>query len=81
VVEVAAGRLDGDVVGRQLDVGVRAVIVLMDVRLEVVWVGHRPKARSQHREGSDGYVVSAIFGLSITSALRGNDDLGPRLAI
>jgi hypothetical protein len=41
VVEVAAGRLDGDVIGRQLDVGVGAAVVLLDVGLEVVGVGDR----------------------------------------
>jgi hypothetical protein len=35
VVEVAAGRLDGDVVGRQPDVGVRMAIVLLDVWLKL----------------------------------------------
>jgi hypothetical protein len=74
VVKVAAGRLDGDVVGRQLDVGVRAVVVLLDVRLEVVGVGHRPKARGQRGEGSDGHVISGGSSLSTTSALcRGHD--------
>jgi hypothetical protein len=42
VVEAAAGRLDGDVVGRQPDVGVEATVVLLDVGLEVVGVGDRP---------------------------------------
>jgi hypothetical protein len=77
VVEVAAGRLDRDVVGRQPDVGVRAAIVLLDVRLEVVGVGHRPTARSQRGEGGDGYVVSIISGLSTAFALRRGDNLGP----
>jgi hypothetical protein len=35
VVEVAAGRLDGDVVGRQPDVGVRMAVVLLDVWLKL----------------------------------------------
>jgi hypothetical protein len=41
VVEVAAGRLDGDVVGRQPNVGVRAAVILLDVGLEFVGVGDR----------------------------------------
>jgi hypothetical protein len=41
VVEVAAGRLDSDVVGRQPDVGVGATGVLLDFWLEVVGVGDR----------------------------------------
>jgi hypothetical protein len=43
VVEAAASRLDGDVVGRQPNVGVGAAIVLLDVGLEVVGVGDRPE--------------------------------------
>jgi hypothetical protein len=39
VIEVAAGCLDGDVVGRQLDVGVGIAVVLLDVGLEVVGSG------------------------------------------
>jgi hypothetical protein len=43
VVEVAASRLEGNVVGQQLDFGVGAVVVLLHVGLEVVGVGNLPK--------------------------------------
>jgi hypothetical protein len=35
VIEVAASCLDGDVVGRQPNVGVRSTIILLDVRLKL----------------------------------------------
>jgi hypothetical protein len=44
VIEVAAGRLDSDVVGRQPNVAFGAAIVLLDVRLEVIGGGDRSEA-------------------------------------
>jgi hypothetical protein len=63
VIEVAAGRLDGDVVGRQPDVGVRAAVILLDVWLEIVRVGDRSETRRQRGEGSDGHVVAIASDL------------------
>jgi hypothetical protein len=81
VIEVATGRLDGDVVGRQPDVGVGATVVLLDVRLEVVKVGDRSETGHQRGEGSDGHVVSVASDLGGTLVLCGGHDLGPMLAI
>jgi hypothetical protein len=47
VIEVAIGRLDSDVVGRQPDVGVGAAVILLDVQLKVVRVGDRSETRHQ----------------------------------
>jgi hypothetical protein len=81
VVEVAAGRLDRDVVGRQPDVGVGAVVVLLDVGLEVVRVGDRPKTWRQHREGGDCHVITSVADLSrVVTPCRGHD-LGSRLSV
>jgi hypothetical protein len=71
VIEVAADRLDSDVVGRWSGVGARATVVLLDVRLEVVGVGHRPKVRIQRLEGGNVHVIVSGSGLSTTSALAG----------
>jgi hypothetical protein len=60
VVEVAASRLEGDVVGQQLDFGVGVVVVLLHVGLEVVGVGNLPKTWRQCGEGSDCHVVAAV---------------------
>jgi hypothetical protein len=81
VIKVAIDRLDGDVVGQQPDVGVRAAVVLLDVWLEVVKVGDRSETRRQHREGGDGHVVDVVSDLGGTFILHGGRDLGSRLAI
>jgi hypothetical protein len=81
VVEVAARRLDDDVVGRQPDVGVRAVIILLDVCLEVIGVGEGSEARGQRGKSGDGHVVAAIPGLGATLALCRGNGLGSRLVI
>jgi hypothetical protein len=81
VIEVVAGFLDGDVVGRQPDVGVGAAVVLLVVRLEVVRVGDRLETRCQHGEGGDGHVVVVVSDLGGTLILCGGHDLGSRLAI
>jgi hypothetical protein len=81
VVEAAAGRLDGDVVGRQLNVGVGVAVVLLDVGLEVVEVGDRPEMWRQCREGGECHVVAAVTDLSrIITSCQGHD-LGSRLAV
>jgi hypothetical protein len=54
VVEATTVRLDGDVVGRQLDVGVRVPIILLDVGIEVLGVVQRPETGGRHWEGGDG---------------------------
>jgi hypothetical protein len=41
MIEVATGRLNSDVAGRQPDVGVGAAVVLLDVWFEVSGVGDR----------------------------------------
>jgi hypothetical protein len=71
VIEVATDRLDSDVVGRWSGVGTRATVVLLDVRLEVVRVGHRPKVRIQRLEGGNVHVIVGGSGLSTASALAG----------
>jgi hypothetical protein len=81
MVEVAADRFDSDVVGRQPDDGVRAVVILLDVRLEVVRVGDRSETRGQCGEGGDGHVVVVVSDLGGTLILRGGHDLGPGLVI
>jgi hypothetical protein len=60
VVEVAACRLDRDVVGRQLDVGVGVTVALLDVGLEVVRVCDRPETWRQREEGGKSHVVATI---------------------
>jgi hypothetical protein len=81
VIEVSTGSLDSDVVGRQIDIGVGVVVVLLDVRLEVEGVGDRSEARGQCREDGDGHVIATISDLSAALALRRGHDLGSRLAI
>jgi hypothetical protein len=81
VVEVAAIRLDDDVVGRQPDVGVGAAIILLDVGLEVVGVGDRPEAWRQRGEGGDCHVIAAVADLSRTVIPRCSHDLGSRLSV
>jgi hypothetical protein len=76
VVEVVTGRLDSDVVGQQLDVGVGAVIVLLDVWLEVVGVGDISETWCQHGEGSDHHVVSIFADLSRDVVLGSSHNLG-----
>jgi hypothetical protein len=79
VIEVAAGCLDGDVVGRQLDVGVGIAVVLLDVRLEVVGVGNRPETWCQCGEGSDPHVIAVVADLSrdVRSRLTSGLGIGP----
>jgi hypothetical protein len=81
VVDVAASRLDGDVVGRYLDVGVRAAVILLDVGLEVVGVGNRPKTWRQRGEGGDGLVITAVADLSRVIVQCCSHDLGSRLLV
>jgi hypothetical protein len=81
MIEIATSRLDDNVVGRQPDVGVGAVVVLLDVRLEVVWVGNRSETRRQRGEGGDGHVVAVVSDLGSTLILRGSHNLGSGLAI
>jgi hypothetical protein len=64
VVEVAVGLHDGDVIGRQPNVGVRATVVLLDVGLEVVGLGDQPETWRQRREGGECHVIAAIADLS-----------------
>jgi hypothetical protein len=81
VVEVAASRLDSDVVGRQPDVGVRAAIVLLDIWLEVVGVGDRSETWCQREEGSDRHVVAVVADLGGDVVLCCSHDLGSGLAV
>jgi hypothetical protein len=81
VVKVAACRLDGDVVGRQPDVGVGATVVLLDVWLEVVRVVDRSETWCQRREGSDCHVVAIVADLGGSIVLCWGHDLGSRLAV
>jgi hypothetical protein len=81
MVEVAVGRFDGNIVGRQPDVGVGAVIVLMDVQLQFVGLGGRLETKGQHGEGSDGHVVAVVSYPSGALILRRVHDLGSGLAI
>jgi hypothetical protein len=81
VIEVAISRLDGDVVGRQPDVVVRAAVVLLDVWLVVVGVGDRLETWCQHGEGSDSHIVALVSDLGGTLVLCGGHDLGSGLAI
>jgi hypothetical protein len=62
VVEVATCRLDRDVVGRQLDVGVGATVVLLDVGLEVV--GYATDRRRGAHAGKA--VIATSSPLSLT---------------
>jgi hypothetical protein len=80
VVEAATGRFDGDVVGRQPNVGVGAAVVLLDVGLEVVGLGDRLETWRQHREGGDRHVVAAVADLSRIVVLRRSHNLGSRLS-
>jgi hypothetical protein len=68
VVEVAACRLDRDVIGRLPDVGVGATVILLDVGFEVVGVCDRPETWRQHGEGGKSHVVATVTDLS-----RGHD--------
>jgi hypothetical protein len=77
VIEVVVGRLDGDVVGRQPDVGVGAAIVLLDVWLEVVGIGDRSETRHQRGEGSDDHVIVVVSDLGGSLVLH----RGPRSRI
>jgi hypothetical protein len=81
VIEVAAGRLDIDVVGRQRDVGVGAAVVLLDVGLEVVGVGNRPETWRQCGKGSDRHVVAAVADLSRDVILRCSHNMRSRLMV
>jgi hypothetical protein len=81
VIEVATSHLDCDVVGRHLDDGVGAVVILLDVQLDVVGLGDRSETRVQRREGGDGHVVTVISDLGAILVLCWGHDLGPVLVI
>jgi hypothetical protein len=76
MVKVAAGFFDRDVVDRQPDVGVGAAVILLDVGLEVVGVGDRPKTWCQRGEGSDCHVVAIVADLGHVVVPRRGHDLG-----
>jgi hypothetical protein len=76
VVEVVTARLDSDVVGQQLDVGVGAAVVLLDVWLEVVGVGDLSETWCNHGEGSDRHVVAIFADLSRDVVLGCSHNLG-----
>jgi hypothetical protein len=81
VVDVAAGRLVGDVVGRQPDVGVGAAVVLLDVGLEVVGVGDRSETWRQRGKGRDLHVVVVVADLSRVIIPRCGHDMRSRLVV
>jgi hypothetical protein len=81
VVETAAGRHDGDVVGRQPDVGVGAAVIILDVWLEVVGVGDRSEAWFQRGEGSDSHIIAVVSDLGSSLVLCGGHGLRSGLSI
>jgi hypothetical protein len=81
LIKVAAGCLDNEVVGRQLDVGVGAAVVLLDVGLEVVQVSDRSETWRQCGEGSDLHVVTVVADLSRDVVMRYSHDRRSRLTV
>jgi hypothetical protein len=81
VVEIAAGPLDGDVVSRQLDVGIGAAVILLDVWLEVVRVGDRSETCCQRGKGSDHHVIAVVTDLGRDVVLCCSHGLGSGLAV
>jgi hypothetical protein len=81
VIEVAPGRLNSDLVGRQPDVGVGATVVHLNVGLEVIGVSDQSETWCQCGEGSDRHVVAVVADLSRDVVLHCNHDLRYRLTV